>query len=108
MPYLFHLMPRPLDLDPQTHISECRAQDYLNALDLDLGNGSEPKEAKPQFIVRSPEPWDRLPLDLKDQVRTMFFLALETVLPNKLIGVHLPVSLTGGLVGTKGRYSRRP
>lgn len=102
------LMLRPLDINPQTHMSDCYAKDYLNALDLDLENGAEPKEAKPRFVVRSPEPWDRLPLDLKDQVRTMFFLALETVLPNKLIGVHLTVSLTGGLIGTKGRYSRRP
>ncbi|KAG7532067.1 hypothetical protein FFLO_03875 [Filobasidium floriforme] len=43
-------------------------RDYLNALDLDLENGSEPKEAKPRFVVRSPEEWNRLPLDLKDQV----------------------------------------
>lgn len=89
MPYLFHLMPRPLDLDPQTHIFECRAQDYLNALDPDLENRAEPKEAKPRFVVRSPEEWNRLPLDLKNKVRTTFFLALETVLPVKLIGVRL-------------------
>jgi hypothetical protein len=45
------------------------AQDYLNALDLDLENGSEPKEAQHRFLVRRPEEWNRLPLDLKDQVR---------------------------------------
>lgn len=85
LPYLSHLTPQPLELDPQTHMSDCHAQAYLNALDLDLENGAEPKEAKPRFVVRSPGEWDRLPLDLKDQVRTMFFLALEVVLPIKLI-----------------------
>jgi hypothetical protein len=85
-------MPGPLDIDPQTHIFECRAQDYLNALDLDLENRAEPKEAQHRFVVRCPEEWNRLPLDLKDQVRNDVLSSTRDCITYRTNRVHLSPS----------------